>query len=118
VQLRKTGYIDLTVPWLKQVQTNNNLSVNEALNEIYLESEDFEALRNSITQYENFEPFSLAKATEAHELVEFRRIAAYIYRRTGKYDLSIKLSKNDEMYRVSIKKPSYNIKNVLNLLLI
>jgi len=66
---------------------------------IYLELEDFEALRNSIENYENFESYALAKATETHELIEGRRIAAYLYRKGGKYDLSIKLSKNDEMYR-------------------
>ena len=98
--MKKTGYLPLIVPWLKSVQNLNNQSVNEALNEIYLEAEDYENLRQSVTQYENFEPLSLCKASEKHELVEFRRIAAYLYRKIGKYDLSINLSKLDKVYRV------------------
>lgn len=98
--MKKTGYLPLIVPWLKTVQNVNNQAVNEALNEIYLESEDHESLRQSVQQYENFEPLSLCKATETHELIEFRRVAAYLYRKIGKYDLSINLSKMDKVYRV------------------
>lgn len=98
--MKKTGYLPLIVPWLKTVQNLNNQGVNEALNEIYLEAEDHESLRQSVQQYENFEPLSLCKATETHELIEFRRVAAYLYRKIGKYDLSINLSKNDKVYKV------------------
>lgn len=100
--MKKTGYLPLIVPWLKTVQNLNNQAVNEALNEVYMESEDHENLRQSVQQYENFEPLSLCKATETHELIEFRRVAAYLYRKIGKYDLSINLSKLDKVYRVCI----------------
>lgn len=80
--LKKTGCVELIVPFLKTQQTFNNQAVNEALNEIYLQSENHEEIRKSISNYENFEPQQLARLTEKHELIEFRRIAAYLYRKT------------------------------------
>lgn len=37
--------------------------------------------------------------TEKHELQEFRRIAAFLYRRHKQYEFSIRLSKLDFEYR-------------------
>jgi clathrin heavy chain len=48
---------------LKQIQNVNNKEVNEALNQIYLDSEDFESLRESVTNYESFDQLQLAKQT-------------------------------------------------------
>jgi len=58
--MKRTGQIALITPFLKSVQSQNISAVNEALNEIYLENEDFEALRNSIKEYDSFESLSLA----------------------------------------------------------
>ena len=99
--MKKTAYLSLIAPFLKSVQSSNNQAVNEALNQIHLQNEDYEELRRSVTQYENFDMLSLAKETEGHEIMEFRRIAAYLYRKIGKYAESIVLSKQDEMYRVN-----------------
>ena len=98
--MRKTAYLPLIAPFLKSVQSSNNQAVNEALNQVYLQNEDFEELRRSVTQYDNFDPINLAKETEHHELVEFRRISAYLFRKVGKYAESIVLSKQDEEFRV------------------
>ena len=43
--MKRTGYIALITPFLKSVQSQNISAVNEALNEIYLENEDYESLR-------------------------------------------------------------------------
>jgi clathrin heavy chain len=83
--MRRLNVISLITPFLKSVQVTNTKEVNEALNQIYLDNEDYESLRQSITQYENFDTFSLAKAIEKHEFLEFRRIAAYLYRQSEKY---------------------------------
>lgn len=91
--MKKTGFIALCTPFLKSVQSANNKECNEALNDIYMEMEDYEALRQSVSQFENFDQLALAKQIEKHELLEFRRIAAYLYRRLGKYEFSIDLSK-------------------------
>jgi clathrin heavy chain len=59
--------------------------VNEALNDIYLENEDYESLRNSIKDYDSFESLKLASDLENHELLECRRIAALLYRKNKKF---------------------------------
>lgn len=59
--MRKTGYLALITPFMKSVQTQNNQAVNEALNAIYLENEDFESFNNSIRQFDNFDEANLAK---------------------------------------------------------
>lgn len=97
--MKNTDYIGLIVPFLKGVQNQNNQAVNEVLNRFFLETEDHESLRASVTQYENIDQVALAKQTEFHELVEFRRIAAYLYRRNQKYQQSIQISRNDKQYR-------------------
>lgn len=66
------------------------------MNELYLEEEDHESLHKSITAYDNFDILALARKTETHLNIEFRRIASYLYRRVGKFDKSIELSKNDK----------------------
>lgn len=81
--MKKTGYFFVIQPFLKSVQTVNNKDVNEALNDLYYEGEDHENLRQSIINHESFDQLALAKATEKHELLEFRRIASYLYRRHG-----------------------------------
>jgi len=36
---------------------------------------------------------------EKHELLEMRRVAAYIYKKAGRWKLSIALSKKDNLYK-------------------
>lgn len=43
------------------VQSNNVSAVNEALNEIYVEEEDYERLRESIDYHDNFDQIGLAQ---------------------------------------------------------
>ena len=43
--MKRTGHIALITPFLESVQQQNISAVNEALNEIYLENQDFEKLR-------------------------------------------------------------------------
>ena len=42
---------------------------------------------------------ALASKLATHELLEFRRISAYVYRCNKKWDKSIELSKNDRMWK-------------------
>lgn len=60
-------------------------------------------MRESIEKYPNIDSYNLAKATENHHLLEFRRIAALLYRKNGKFEQSINLSKKDEIYRDAIE---------------
>lgn len=43
------------------VQSNNVSAVNEALNQIYVEEEDYERLRESIDMHDNFDQIGLAQ---------------------------------------------------------
>ena len=101
--IRRLGIVQLCEPFLKIVQQTNTKEINEALNELYLDIEDHESLRESIEKYPNIDSYNLAKATEGHHLLEFRRIAAYLYRKNGKFEQSINLSKKDEIYRDAIE---------------
>ncbi|TYG70780.1 hypothetical protein ES288_D05G341700v1 [Gossypium darwinii] len=81
------------------VQSNNVSAVNEALNEIHVEEEDYDRLRESIDLHHNFDQIGLAQKIEKHELLEMRRVAAYIYKKEGKWKQSIVLSKKDKIYK-------------------
>jgi clathrin heavy chain len=98
-QIRKTGNMSLILPYLKNVQPQNVASVNEAINEIYADAEQYEELRTSIDDFDNFDQIALAQRLEKHELVEMRRISALVYKKNKRYKQSIELSKQDTMYR-------------------
>lgn len=72
--------------------------MNEAINNLFVEEEDYRALRTSIDNYDHFDQVALAQRIELHELIEFRRIAAYLYKLNKRYQKSIELSKKDELW--------------------
>jgi clathrin heavy chain len=78
--LSDRGVLSMAKPYLKAVQQNDNQVVNEALNAILIQEGDYEALRVSIDGFKNFDNIALAQRLEKHELLEFRRIAAYLYK--------------------------------------
>jgi len=90
-------------------------AVNDAYNDLLIEEEDYKTLRDSIDSFDNFNNISLAKRLEKHELLEFRRLAAHLYKVTSRHPLilnflmlfqknarweeSISLSKQDKLYK-------------------
>merc|ERR1712087_724695 len=80
-QVRKAGHLPLILPYLKQVQQHNVVSVNEAINEIYAEGEQYEELRQSLEDFDNIDQIGLAQKLENHELLEMRRISALVFTR-------------------------------------
>lgn len=60
----------------------------------------FKALRTSIDAYDNFDNISLAQRLEKHELIEFRRIAAYLFKGNNRWKQSVELCKKDSLYKV------------------
>jgi len=98
-QVRKSGHMALILPYLKTVQQHNLAPVNEAINEMYAEGEQYEELRSSIEDFDNIDQIALAQRLEKHELVEMRRIAALVYKKNKRYKQSIDLSKLDKMYK-------------------
>jgi len=101
-QLRKAENLPLILSYLKDVQKENLSVVNEALNELYIDDEDYGSLRESIDSFDNFDHIALAMKIERHELLEFRRIAAYIYKKNKRWAQSVSLSKADKMYKDAI----------------
>ncbi|KAJ8443923.1 hypothetical protein Cgig2_032747 [Carnegiea gigantea] len=97
--MRKAGSLPLVKPYMIAVQSNNVSALNEALNEIYVEEEDYDRLRESIDLHDNFDQIGLAQKIEKHELLEMRRVAAYIYKKAGRWKQSIALSKKDKHYK-------------------
>ena len=101
--MKRTNYIALIEPFLKQVQVQNVAAVNEALNEIYLSKQDYQSLTASIKNYESFESLQLAQEMENHELLECRKISALLYRKNKKYKKSIEVSQKDKDYKSAME---------------
>lgn len=53
------GYLHLVKPYMVAVQRKNLVVVNEALNEIYVEEEDYDRLQESIDMHDNFDQIGL-----------------------------------------------------------
>ncbi|XP_056637615.1 clathrin heavy chain [Diorhabda sublineata] len=95
----KTGHLQLVKSYLRSVQNLNNKAINEALNLLLIEEEDFQGLRTSIDAFDNFDNIGLAQRLEKHELTEFRRIAAYLYKGNNRWKQSVELCKKDRLFR-------------------
>lgn len=82
------------------MQNLNNKALNECLNQLFIEDEDYESLRASIDAYDNFDNIALAQQLENHALIEFRRISAYLYKGNNRWKQSVELCKKDKLYSV------------------
>ena len=56
-------------------------------------------MRASIDAFDNFDTIVLAQRLEKHELIEFRRIAAYLYKGNNRWKQSVELCKKDKLFR-------------------
>lgn len=100
---QKSDNIPLIKPFLLNVQSQNKRAVNDAINDLLIEEEDYKTLRDSVENYDNYEAVALAQRLEKHELVFFRQIAANIYRKNKRWDKSISLSKQDKLFKDAIE---------------
>lgn len=91
--------MQLVKPYLRSVQSLNNKAINEALNGLLIDEEDYQGLRTSIDAFDNFDNIGLAQKLEKHELTEFRRIAAYLYKGNNRWKQSVELCKKDRLFR-------------------
>ncbi|CAF9906424.1 MAG: hypothetical protein HETSPECPRED_006177 [Heterodermia speciosa] len=99
----KSDNIPLIKPFLLNVQTQNKNAVNNAINDLLIEEEDYKTLRDSVENYDNYNAVELASRLEKHELVFFRQIAASIYRKNKRWEKSIALSKQDKLFKDAIE---------------
>merc|ERR1712142_896607 len=96
---RKQQKLPLVKPYLRSVQNHNNKAINEALNNLLIDEEDYQGLRASIDAFDNFDNIALAQRLERHELIEFRRIAAYLYRGNNRWSQAVQLCKKDRLFK-------------------
>ncbi|KAJ3982556.1 hypothetical protein F5890DRAFT_1529120 [Lentinula detonsa] len=96
---RKMDHIPLIRSYLIAVQHLNIEAVNDAYNDLLIEEEDYKTLRDSIDSFDNFNNVALAQRLEKHELLEFRRLAAHLYKKNKRWEESISLSKQDKLYK-------------------
>eukprot|EP00918_Siedleckia_nematoides_P026592 GHVU01057408.1.p1 GENE.GHVU01057408.1~~GHVU01057408.1.p1 ORF type:complete len:636 (-),score=164.75 GHVU01057408.1:327-2234(-) len=103
--VKPVGLTALVVPYLKQIQTQgyNIAAVNEALHAVYMEEEDYESLRESLSNFDNYDQLRLASELETHELHEMRRLAGLIYTRNRRFKLAMDLAKKDQQYQDCIE---------------
>ena len=99
----KSDNIPLIKPFLLNVQSQNKRAVNNAINDLLIEEEDHKTLRDSVENYDNYDPVELAQRLEKHDLVFFRQIAASIYRKNKRWEKSISLSKQDKLFKDAIE---------------
>lgn len=86
-----------------------------------IEEEDYSTLRDSIDNFDRYDTVLLAKRLEKHALLEFRRLAAHLYKvyhsfpwcpshvlialpmqKTSRWETSIGLSKEDKLFKDAI----------------
>jgi len=89
----------LILKYLLHIQHNDVSVVNDAIHEVFIEEENFTALRTSIEEHKQFDQIGLAQKLETHELLEFRRIAAALYKQNQRFEKAIELSKKDNLYQ-------------------
>ena len=97
---QKANHLSLVKPYLRSVQSHNNKAINEALNSLLITEEDYNGLRASIDAFDNFDNIALAQLLEKHELIEFRRIGAYLYKGNNRWKQSVELCKKDHLYKI------------------
>lgn len=55
--------------------------------------------RRSIQSYDNFDHLGLAAKLESHELLEFRRISALLYKKGLRWKKAVELAKKDRLFK-------------------
>jgi len=65
----QAGQLHLVKPYMVAVQSNNVSAVNEALNELYVEEEDYERLRESVDMHDNFDQIGLAQKVKKRQII-------------------------------------------------
>ncbi|TXT13046.1 hypothetical protein VHUM_01447 [Vanrija humicola] len=106
--LENEDNLPLAKQYLIATQKLNLKVVNEAYNDLLIEEEDHVTLRSSLETHDQYDAIKLAKRLEKHELLEFRRIAALLYRFNSKWDESLGLSKSDRLWRDALETAAYS----------
>eukprot|EP00177_Eucheuma_denticulatum_P003509 GFKZ01006348.1.p1 GENE.GFKZ01006348.1~~GFKZ01006348.1.p1 ORF type:complete len:1728 (+),score=282.49 GFKZ01006348.1:317-5500(+) len=102
-QFGELGLLPLCKGYLQRVQDANVPDVNDALNDVLIAEGSLDELDTSLDAYDNFDQFALARRLEKDDLIQIRRISARLFRRNGKYEQAIAVSKRDKLYKDAIE---------------
>jgi len=97
--VQKLGHLPVVKKYLEQIQEKDIREVNNALHDLYIDEEDFDSLRASVSKYQNFDSLALAKRLSNNDLLEFKRIASQLYKLNKRWKQSIELSKVNKLYK-------------------
>lgn len=98
-EITKSKNIPLCKPYLVSALNLNNSDVSQAYHSLLIEENDYEGLKRAIDQHGNFDVLCLAQKLSTHKMMEFRRIASHLYKKTKRFRNSIELSKQDLQYK-------------------
>ena len=85
--------------WLLATQqTHDTTIVNGCVNTMLLEEEDYAGLKESLASHRNFDKASLCPLLEAHDLLELRRVAAWIHAGAGRHQKAVELCLADRLF--------------------
>eukprot|EP01059_Diplonema_ambulator_P010280 TRINITY_DN2028_c4_g1_i1.p1 TRINITY_DN2028_c4_g1~~TRINITY_DN2028_c4_g1_i1.p1 ORF type:complete len:1651 (+),score=569.89 TRINITY_DN2028_c4_g1_i1:144-4955(+) len=97
--VHRLGSVALVKDWLVSVQKVNNKIVNEAVNQLLIEEEDYESLRESLQNFTNFDRHGLCSVLASHSLMEMRRVASWLHAQSGKHQQAIDTALADRLYQ-------------------
>lgn len=95
----KKNHLPLIKPYLVSVLGVDNTAVNHAYHDLLVEERDYKSLRDAVDHAQHFDYLELAQRLEKHELLEFRRIAAHLYKRNRKWKHALQLASKDSLFR-------------------
>lgn len=101
-EVKRVAPIYVVRTYLEAAQERNAKKVNEALNDLYIEEEDFKALRHSVETFNNYDSEELSARLEKMELFEFRKIALLLHRKNKRYAHAIAVAKENKLYEEAI----------------
>jgi clathrin heavy chain len=101
--IRPTGKLPLIQKYLLHVQFQNKREVNDAINKLHIEDGNHKALKKSVDEFNEFDWVALSSQLENHPLLEFRRIAAYLFKVGKKYERAMAISKKDNLWADSME---------------
>ncbi|PJF16663.1 Clathrin heavy chain [Paramicrosporidium saccamoebae] len=99
---RQSNLLPLIKGYLVAVQPGNSLVVNNALNELLLDEEDLEGLRTSIAKSDKFDLAAFAHRLETHELIDFRRLGAHLYRQNKMWKEAVAVLVKEGLFKDAI----------------
>lgn len=83
---------------LRDTLNKNIETVNEIYNEILLEEEEYNLLKDSIKKFTNFNLSELALKLENHDIKKFRILSTEIYFKTGNFNKVLEICETNKQY--------------------